>query len=233
MKVLSSILFAASSAEGLFRAPKFDENGNRIKASHPQRRLQAMNQFLCNWSTSGLPEGKSDRFCTRMSDFINQLDNAFNREQCAFYDPEVKNGGPNPDVEIHGMVIRKNKNAKGRSAYRPRLVNGEHQRRRRRNADDEDCENLSEAECDRLALRDLEICNADDKANPKLEQFCAPEQLKLTRSSNKSDKKLKRLTTGIVKWCDRYVYDCHGPRVNETCQQRALKILNANKSKQN
>ena len=37
----------------------------------------------------------------------------------------------------------------------------------------------------------------------KLEQFCAPEQLKLTRSSNKSDKKLKRLTTGIVKWCDR------------------------------
>lgn len=143
-----------------------------------------MNQFLCNWSTSGLPEGKSDRFCTRMSDFINQLDDAFNREQCAFYDvrsfflvsnillkfnfqPEVKNGGPNPDVEIHGMVIRKNKNAKGRSAYRPRLVNGEHQRRRRRNADDEDCENLSEAECDRLALRDLEICNAEDKANRK------------------------------------------------------------------
>merc|ERR1712037_949217 len=207
MKVLSSILYAASSAEGLFRAPKFDENGNRIKASHPQRRLQAMNQFLCNWSTSGLPEGKSDRFCTRMTDFINQLDEAFNREQCAFYDPNVKNGGPNPDEEMRGMVERKNKNAKGRSAYRPRMVNGQHQRRRRR--------------------------NAEDKANPKLEQFCAPEQLKLTRSSNKSDKKLKRLTTGIVKWCDRYVYDCHGPRVNETCQQRALKILNANKSKQN
>jgi hypothetical protein len=83
---------------------------------------------------------------------------------------------------MRGMVERKNKNAKGRSAYRPRLVNGEHQRRRRRNADDEDCENLSEAECDRLALRDLETCNAEDKANRKLTTL----ELKLIKNSSKT-----------------------------------------------
>ena len=94
----------------------------------------------------------------------------------------MKNGGPHPDGEMRGMVERKNKNAKERSAYRPRLVNGEHQRRRRRNADDEDCENLSEAECDRLALRDLETCNVEDKANRKL----TPLELKLTKNSSKT-----------------------------------------------
>ena len=97
-----------------------------------------------------------------------------------FFQPSVKNGGPNPEEEMRGMVERKNKNAKGRSAYRPRLVNGEHQRRRRRNADDEDCENMSEAECDRLALRDLETCNADDKANRKL----TPLESTLTENSS-------------------------------------------------
>lgn len=94
----------------------------------------------------------------------------------------MKNGGPNPNEEMRGMVERKNKNGKGRSAYRPRLVNGEHQRRRRRNADDEDCENLSEAECDRLALRDLETCNAEDKANRKF----TPLESSLTENFSKT-----------------------------------------------
>ena len=77
----------------------------------------------------------------------------------------MKNGGPNPDPETHGMVLRKN--PKGRSVYRPRRVNGEQPSRRRRNADEEDCEDMSEAQCDRLALRDLETCNAADKADRK------------------------------------------------------------------
>ncbi|CAG5110173.1 Oidioi.mRNA.OKI2018_I69.chr2.g4600.t1.cds [Oikopleura dioica] len=231
MKILSSILFAVSSAEGLFKAPKKDADGNRIKASHPQRRLQALNQFLCSWSQSGLPDGKNDRFCTRMTSFINQLDEAFNREQCSFYDPAVKNGGPNPDEETRGMVLRKNPNAKGRSVYRHRLVNGKHPvRRRRRNADEEDCEGMSDLACDRLAIQDLSTCTEEDKADPSLAAFCSPEELKLMRSQNSSDRKLKRLTTGIKKWCDRYIYDCHGPRVKETCETRARNILLNNKS---
>ena len=35
--------------------------------------------------------------CDRLTSQIEQYDGAFNRPTCAFFDPSVKNGGPNPD----------------------------------------------------------------------------------------------------------------------------------------
>ena len=35
--------------------------------------------------------------CDRLTNQIEQYNVAFNRPTCAFFDPAVKNGGPNPD----------------------------------------------------------------------------------------------------------------------------------------
>ena len=51
---------------------------------------------MCKWADDFMPEGKSDRFCDRYTKMIFRLDETFGREHCAFFDPSVKHGGPNP-----------------------------------------------------------------------------------------------------------------------------------------
>ena len=51
---------------------------------------------MCKWAGDFMPEGKSDRFCDRYTKMIFRLDDTFGREHCAFFDPSVKHGGPNP-----------------------------------------------------------------------------------------------------------------------------------------
>ena len=74
-----------------------DANGNKINGRHPQRRLQSINKFLCKWFNDNVGGAKADRMCDRLTNQIEQYDNAFNRPTCAFFDPSIKNGGPNPD----------------------------------------------------------------------------------------------------------------------------------------
>ena len=74
-----------------------DANGNKINGRHPQRRLQSINKFLCNWFNQNVGGAKADRMCDRLTNQIEQYNVAFNRPTCAFFDPAVKNGGPNPD----------------------------------------------------------------------------------------------------------------------------------------
>ena len=74
-----------------------DANGNKINGRHPQRRLQSINKFLCKWFNDNVGGAKADRMCDRLTNQIEQYDDAFNRPTCAFFDPSIKNGGPNPD----------------------------------------------------------------------------------------------------------------------------------------
>ena len=74
-----------------------DANGNKINGRHPQRRLQSINKFLCKWFNDNVGGAKADRMCDRLTNQIEQYDDAFSRPTCAFFDPSIKNGGPNPD----------------------------------------------------------------------------------------------------------------------------------------
>jgi hypothetical protein len=161
MKVSASLVILAGSLEAKsdrFRAPKgFDESGNKINGQHPKRRLQALNKFMCNWADTYLAEGTADRFCKRYTEMIYRLDKSFERPQCAFFDPSVKFGGPNPDETMRGLVPAKNPNAK----------NPHKSRRLRRSDDDVDaCDGKSESECDNEAMDGLG-CSAEDRADRK------------------------------------------------------------------
>jgi len=224
MKVAASLVILVGSLEAqkkLFRAPKgFDEDGNKINGQHPKRRLQALNKFMCKWADDFMSEGKSDRFCDRYTKMIFRLDDTFGREHCAFFDPSVKHGGPNPDESMAGMREAKNPNAK--APTKPRRL--------RRSDDDLDaCDGKTEAECNEAAFDGLE-CEAEDMIEGSENfEFCEPEDdedgEKGKRSMSQPNRKLKRYSAGLAKWCQRYISECYGQRVHQHCVNRAKKFL--------
>lgn len=224
MKVSASLIVLAGTIDAKqYRAPRgLDKDGNKINGQHPKRRLQALNKFMCNWSGSYMDEGKSERFCKRYTDMIYRLEKAFDRDTCSFFDPAVRFGGPNPDPNMKGKVTAKNPNAK-----RPTKS-----RRLRREVEDGDnvnaCDGMSEAECNEAAMEGLD-CNAGDENNPALAPFCASDDDDsdgfIKRKMSMPNRKLKRYSTGLAKWCQRYVAECYGQRVHEHCVKRAARFL--------
>ena len=67
---------------------------------------------MCNWAESYMDEGKGSKFCKRYTNMIYRLNDSFGREQCRFFDPSVKFGGPNPDESMDGMVAAKVRSTK-------------------------------------------------------------------------------------------------------------------------
>ena len=116
---------------------------------------------MCNWADTYLDEGMADRFCVRYTEMIYRLDRSFERPQCAFFDPDVRFGGPNPDESMSGQTHSKNPNAK----------NPTKSRRLRRSDDDVNvCDGMSETECDDEAMAGLE-CSDEDKADRKYNPY--------------------------------------------------------------
>merc|ERR1711915_872465 len=120
MKIWLTVSLATNHGFGqLFIAPKgIDQNGNKINGQHPQRRLQALNKFMCKWTNDYLNGPKSDRVCSRITQMMENFNDSFNRQSCAFFDPQVKFGGPNPNPDLKGMRLAKNPNAKSRYVSR-------------------------------------------------------------------------------------------------------------------
>lgn len=52
-----------------------------------------------------------NRICTRVSRMMSNFDSAFRRDQCAFFSPAIKNGGPDPAL-VAGQRKPRNQNAK-------------------------------------------------------------------------------------------------------------------------
>jgi len=221
MKVAAFLVVLAGSIQAeekkRYRAPKgFDENGYKINGQHPKRRLQALNKFMCNWAESYMEDGKSSKFCKRYTNMIYRLNDSFGREQCRFFDPSVKFGGPNPDESMEGMVAAKNPNAK----------NPTKARRLRRNANDttdDACgEGVDEDTCNEESMEGME-CDQDDLNDPDMAAFCDEKEARKISTPNR---KLKRYSTGLAKWCNRYIKECYGQRKHQHCVNRAKKFLN-------
>lgn len=209
MKLTATVIFA--SANGLFKAPKgHDANGIKINGKHPQRRLQAINKFICRWVSDNIPTEYGSRVCDRFTNQIEHYNQSFQRPQCSYFDPSVKHGGPNPDQSMRGM--RPAKNPKSRATHVPR------RQRKRRSDSDEDLDFDDE---DLMALDDCDGTETGVAA-----EFCAMDEGNdaVGRSVSVTQRKLKRYTTSMMKWCNRYIYECYGQRVHDHCVNRAKKI---------
>jgi hypothetical protein len=218
-----------------------------------------MNKQMCKWSKNEL-ENKNFgmRVCKRFTDATKRYDGAF-KKSCAFFDPSVQNGGPNPDESTHGKVerpngkwvdrkIRSRREAADNYSKLMKIFNGkdifaDDWARSKRDTDTqeetygftnitidaEDEENMEDCDgsesgalaafCDMGDYFDVET-EHDDRVRGKKG---GKKRVKL----NKNQKKLKKITVTMAKWCNWYIYDCHGQRVHKFCESRSLKMFNS------
>jgi len=190
----------------LYKAPKYDDQERKVRGDHPQRRLQSVNKFMCRWLVDVIGGNKAARTCNRITDMVYKHEETFVTRECSYYNPEVKNGGPNPDPDMEGMRPATNPNAK--KDFVPR------RERREDNEGEVDLEITAE---DEEAYDDC-----DGTETGELKEFCESSADK--RTTHPTERKLKRYTTLLMKWCDRYIGECYGQRVNNLCFNRAKKL---------
>jgi hypothetical protein len=216
------VIFAGvvSANNGLFRAPKgHDDNGHKINGKHPQRRLQALNKFLCGWFKSNagddglMSEAKAQRMCDRVTTQVHHYNQIFLDKECAYFDPSVKFGGPNPDPSMKGMRQAKNPNAK--NPFVQRAID------RFRREDDAD---YDEDDYDEEDYEALEECDGTETG--ALAAFCTEDNVARKSKLSPQQRKLKRFTKSTAKWCSRYISECYGQRVHEHCVNRSIKLYN-------
>ena len=64
---------------------------------------------MCRWvrDVFGVDSAKAARVCNRITDTVYRHEATFVNKDCAYYNPDVPKGGPNPDPNAEGN--RKNK----------------------------------------------------------------------------------------------------------------------------
>ena len=82
---------------------------------------------MCRWlkEVFGADSKKAARTCNRITDMVYSHEETFTQKSCSFYDPEVKNGGPNPDPAASGKRRNKEGDWVPRRTRRQAAVPGE------------------------------------------------------------------------------------------------------------
>lgn len=226
---LASVLVVAVDAK-MFRSPKgLDSHGNKIQKGHPARRLQSLNKGVCNWLNKHSSKNSEAR-CERMSVMYQRFFDSFQREECGFYDPKIKRGGPNPDKTMRGF--RKPKNIKAKVEKRERITRT---RRQAIGAEQEkflssDVEvTLLDDDFDVLTDEDYEnIDGCDGTEEGEMAEFCADDESDGPDARSRVttiNKRLKSVLSATMKWCNRFISECHGMRVHLKCVKRSKSLF--------
>lgn len=210
----------------LFKAPKgLDTHGNQIGKGHPAKRLQAMNKSMCQWVEEFSPERRFvwKHRCERMTGMFNGFYESFERLDCGYYNPDIKYGGPNPDESMKGMRIPKN--PKSRSIMRPRQIRNRREDESSSSFDSDKYYADVEYESEEMTNEEVEYLDGcDGTETGHLAEFCVDEGHLVKSDSANANKKLKTILATTVKWCKRYIDECHGQRVYSYCQKRAFQL---------
>lgn len=199
----------------------------KVPPRHPLQRLAKLSVFYENFfqemaDNEQMRQGEADRRTARAKKFLSNMEAAFNRDNCGYYDGEGKHGGPDPNPEINPNTGKQ---------------------RNRRTADNE--EDLLEAATEWCAeeVQDgykiggvfteqseanwLECCQLDkDFCDGRQPRSGAANQKAYDRLSDNQSLKWKQITTGTRKWAQRYINNCSGERKNKLASRRANKIYN-------
>jgi len=221
---LATIVLTGCTAEKL-------KTSRKVPPRHPLNRLARLQKF--GFAFNDAYFSSSDAVARTIENFTTNMKNSFERDNCGFYDANMKpHGGPDPNPDV-------------RESGRPR---NEPNGRRRRDADGNDwlfnaCQTgnfdgLSDAQVEYYtdAIISKMMCEEDDESSEQCEgldeETCEYHGVILTvrgsnkgktnaRLSDKPDKAVKQITTGLRKWAERYLNNCHGMRKDEVPRKRA------------
>jgi len=194
----------------------------KVPPRHPTQRLAKLGTFYENFfdemvEKGIMKQGEADRRNERAQNFLTQMQNSFDRENCGYYDVTSKHGGPDPNPD-------QKENGKDRN---------------RRTADNE--EDLTEAAhgwcadeaADNYMVQgnysqenfvvccqlDAKYCNG--KAVPR---SGAANQKAYDRLSDITSLKWRQITTGTRKWAERYINNCSGMRKGKKASKRSRRM---------
>lgn len=223
---LAVALVGEATGSKPFKAPKgLDVHGFSIGKGHPAKRLQSLNKSMCIWLQKYSPKRYNNR-CDRMTGMYERFYESFSRDDCGFYNPDIKNGGPNPDPSMKGMRIPKN--PKSRRVMRERIVRG--RRSDKNESSDPITEYYADIEYDdstsEMTAEDIEYLEeCEGNETGFLAELCSKDDGAIMKShAANANKKLKKVLATTIKWCRRYISECHGQRVNQHCETRALSL---------
>lgn len=191
---------------------------------------------------------KGERICGRFTNLIKSLNGRFERKSCIYHNPEVKNGGPNPDPESVGA--RWVEKSDGRSFWKPLPM----ERRKRRDEENESedydddyyglvdgCEDFPEGSVE------AEWCDPDYDTVVVYEDDdtpCEGAECNMRRRNkkkkkvkkvklNKTERSLKRSLLTVSAWAGRHMRECSGMRKHQLIVKRLKGIWNGTRPKLN
>jgi len=234
--VILALAAAPVSAEKL-------KTSRKVPPRHPLNRIARLQQFGFAYVEKYYPPvnggNKGQGMKTLIESFTTRMQNSFSRAQCGHYDSNQKpHGGPDPNPEIR-FWSEKNR------ARNP--TNG----RKRREANqwmfdtcncelngDSDCyDGLSDNQFEFYSDHTTELFCTDDEVDSGEcsyldasdctwhgDSAIAVRRGNKRKISENPQKAIKQITTGIRKWAERYLNNCHGMRKAELPRQRAKNL---------
>jgi len=194
----------------------------KVPPRHPLQRIKKLGIFMNNFAAEMvkkeiMKQGQADRLSERMTGFLANIKNSFERQNCGHYDAKQNpHGGPDPNPELKD-------NGKPRN---------------RRDIDEEDLHEATHEWC-AAEVADAYV-NADGEFNAAnyneccgfSDDYCiagiqAPRSGKKSaydRLSNVPSLKWRQITTGVRKWAQRYINNCSGQRKKQLASNRANRV---------
>lgn len=241
MKATIATIVLSCSAEKL-------KTSRKVPPRHPLNRLARLQKF--GFAFNEVHFSNSQKVAATIENFTTNMKDSFERDNCGFYDSEMKpHGGPDPNPEIRDS---------GRARNPPNS-------RRRRDADGGanqwmfdacDCQNEAESDADVAAcfadlsetqndhysdaILDKFLCELDDESTEQCDgldeatcEYHGDNTIAVrgkkkgktnARLSNQPERAVKQITTGLRKWAERYLNNCHGMRKDEVPRRRAKNL---------
>jgi len=232
---IATILVAGCSAEKL-------KTSRKVPPRHPLNRLARLQKFGFAFNEAHFDN--SQKVADTIENFTTNMKNSFDRANCGFYDADLKpHGGPdpNPEVRLSGRARnpagsnRRRRDAEGND-WLFDACNCANE------SDSTDCfDGLSDNQVDFYsdAILDKMLCELDDESSEQCDgldeatcEFHGPMVAVRGKKNGKTnarlsknpEKAVKQITTGLRKWAERYLNNCHGMRLAEVPRKRAKNL---------
>jgi len=197
-------------------------NDKKVPPRHPLNRLNKLrffyNSFAADVVNDRLGSGVADRFATRFgTNMLDNFENAFNRDNCGYYDNSSKHGGPDPSPEFR--------------------ENGKPRNRRDDDANEievdyEVIESWCDDKQDNFSPEQHGICCGLYRDGHTDTDFCGPMAPRsgnnkgnsYDRLANEPSLRWRQITTGTRKWIERYINNCAGQRKKNIGVKRIRKV---------
>lgn len=241
MKTTIATVMLASGAAG-----ERMKTSRKVPPRHPLNRLARLQQF--GLAFNEMHFNNNANIATTIENFTTRMKSSFNRAQCGHYDAEQKpHGGPDPNPEVR-FWSEQNRARNPANGRRRRSDDGLNawlfeacECNVNANSDDNQCfDGLSDAQFDFYgdAILNKMVCEDDDETecyglddqtcewygDMQTEVRNGKKKKNNARLSNNPEKAVRQITTGLRKWAERYLNNCHGMRKNQLPRNRAKNL---------